>query len=189
MIAAQSSASSARVAGSPLLSCTTYPELRLGQTSGTHPRRILENPRACLLQAGITDGRCRHDADLGLGISRYRRGPRAILSREHKRERASERGSEQARIPRVTQILFLRRFIDGCIGASFWKKYTSPAILRNRRSRNKIPPGRGKVRLGERDRILRDWWWVHDCHCSRPCGSVFRYLTCCKRARDRWRDI
>lgn len=50
-----------RVVGSSWLPRrTTYPELRLWQTSGTHPRRILENPRACLLhatytQAGITD--------------------------------------------------------------------------------------------------------------------------------------
>lgn len=68
-----------RVVGSSWLPRrTTYPELRLWQTSGTHPRRILENPRACLLhatytQAGITDSRCRHDVDLGLGISSYRR--------------------------------------------------------------------------------------------------------------------
>lgn len=53
-------------------------ELWLCQTSGTHPRRILENPRACLVhtaytRVGITDARCRHDAGyLGLGISRYR---------------------------------------------------------------------------------------------------------------------
>lgn len=36
---------------------TTYPQLRLWQTSGTHPRRILENPRACLLHATYTQTR------------------------------------------------------------------------------------------------------------------------------------
>lgn len=106
-----------RVVGSSWLPRrTTYPELR--QTSGTHSRRILENPRACLLhatytQAGITDGRCRHDVDLGLGISSYRRS-------------GAVRDSCASACIRMMQSFFLHRFIDESIGTSFWKNTPHP---------------------------------------------------------------
>lgn len=111
---AQSSASSEELLGlAGYRDIQHIPELRLWQTSGTHPRRILENPCARLLhatyiQAGITDDRCRHNADLGLGISRYNR-PRASLARFSRAP------------PRDVRAFFTSIYIDKSIGASFLK--------------------------------------------------------------------
>lgn len=105
-----------RVVGSSWLPRTTYPELRLWQTSGTHPWRILENPCACLLhatytQTGVTDSR---HVDLGLGISSHRRS-RAVHDSRYERVHM-----------RDAKFFFLHRFIDGSVGASFWKNTLRP---------------------------------------------------------------
>jgi len=86
------------------------------------------------------DDRCRHDADLGLGISRYRR-PRAARN-----SRVSAR---------VTQSFFFTSIYRRVYRSILLEKYTSPAILRNRRGWNKIPAARrGKVRFDGRARSI-----------------------------------
>lgn len=178
---AQSSASSpGRVVGSPrLLRRTTYPRVAASadiwhaSTADTRKPSCMPTTRRLYTSRHY---RRSHDADLGLGISRYRREPCAILARAEARER----------VPRVTQSLFLRRFIDESIGASFWKNTPRRRFYVTGEAGIKFSAwAREKDGLGGRDRILHGGVaTVTLLSTVWKCLSIFDTLR--ERGGDRW---